>query len=112
VGEKSGNVPSQLSGGEKQRVALARALVNQPAILMADEPTGNLDTKTTLDVLRLLRQTHQEGQTILMVTHDPNVASIAQRVIFMRDGQISHETSLGDRPDPKRLLTDMIEVEV
>ncbi len=111
VGEKSKNVPAQLSGGEKQRVALARALVNQPAILLADEPTGNLDSKTTFDVLRLLRQTHAQGQTILMVTHDPNVASIAQRVIFMRDGQISHETRLGERGDPKALLTELLAVE-
>jgi putative ABC transport system ATP-binding protein len=111
VGDKSGNIPAQLSGGEKQRVALARALVNQPAILLADEPTGNLDSKSTFDVLRLLRQTHDQGQTILMVTHDPNVASIAQRVIFMRDGQISHETTLGDRHDTKTLLTEMLEVE-
>jgi putative ABC transport system ATP-binding protein len=112
VGEKSRNIPAQLSGGEKQRVALARALVNQPAILLADEPTGNLDSKTTFDVLRLLRQTHEQGQTILMVTHDPNVASIAQRVIFMRDGQITHETSLDERHDSKTLLTGLLELEV
>lgn len=112
VGDKSHSVPAQLSGGEKQRVALARALVNQPTILLADEPTGNLDSKTTFAVLRLLRKTHEQGQTILMVTHDPNVASIAQRVIFMRDGQITHETSMDDRLDTKSLLTEMLEVEV
>jgi putative ABC transport system ATP-binding protein len=111
VGDKSRSIPAQLSGGEKQRVALARALVNQPAILLADEPTGNLDSKTTFDVLRLLRQTHEQGQTILMVTHNPNVASIAQRVLFMRDGQISHETSLDDRHDTKTLLAELLEVE-
>lgn len=108
---KDRNIPAQLSGGEKQRVALARALVNQPAILLADEPTGNLDSKTTFDVLRLLRQMHTQGQTILMVTHDPNVASIAQRVIFMRDGQISHESTLGERGDAKSLLTEMVAME-
>ena len=111
VGDKSRNVPAQLSSGERQRVALARALVNQPAILLADEPTGNLDSKTTFDVLRLLRQTHEQGQTILMVTHNPNVASIAQRVLFMRDGQISHETSLDDQHDTKKLLAELLEVE-
>ena len=111
IGGKAHNIPAQLSGGERQRVALARALVNQPAILLADEPTGNLDSKTTFDVLSLLRQMHAQGQTILIVTHDPNVASIAQRVIFMRDGQISHEAELGARGDPKHLLTEMIEVE-
>jgi putative ABC transport system ATP-binding protein len=112
VGDKSRNIPAQLSGGEKQRVALARALVNQPDILLADEPTGNLDSKSAFDVLRLLRQTNEQGQTILMVTHDPNVASIAQRVIFMRDGQISHETTLGEERDTRRLLSEMLEVEV
>jgi putative ABC transport system ATP-binding protein len=112
VSDKAGNVPAQLSGGEKQRVALARALINQPAILLADEPTGNLDSKNALEVLRLLRHAHQNGQTILIVTHDPNVASIAQRVIFMRDGQISHETRLGEGHDARRLLTEMIAVEV
>jgi putative ABC transport system ATP-binding protein len=111
VEDKSRNIPAQLSGGEKQRVALARALVNQPAILLADEPTGNLDSKTTFEVLRLLRQTHEQGQTILMVTHDPNVASIAERVIFMRDGQITHETSLDERHDTKTLLTELLELE-
>ena len=108
---KSRNIPAQLSGGEKQRVALARALVNQPAILLADEPTGNLDSKATFDVLRLLRQTHEKGQSILMVTHDPNVASIAQRVIFMRDGQITSETRLDERHDPRILLTELLELE-
>jgi len=111
VEAKYHNIPAQLSGGEKQRVALARALVNQPAILLADEPTGNLDSRSATDVLRLLRQTHAQGQTILIVTHDPKVASIAQRVIFMRDGRISHETTLGDRQDTRALLTEMLEVE-
>lgn len=112
VNDKARNVPAQLSGGEKQRVALARALVNQPAILLADEPTGNLDSKATFEVLKLLRQTHDQGQTILLVTHDPNVASIAQRVVFMKDGQITHETVLQDQDDTKTLLTEMLGMEV
>jgi putative ABC transport system ATP-binding protein len=112
VSEKAKNNPTQLSGGEKQRVALARALINQPLILLADEPTGNLDSKSTLEVLRLLRQTHKQGQTILVVTHDPNVASIAQRVVFMKDGQITHETTLEDQFDSKGLLTELIDMEV
>ena len=111
VDEKSRHIPATLSGGEKQRVALARALVNNPAILLADEPTGNLDSKTTLDVLRLLHHTHEQGQTILMVTHDPNVASIAQRVIFMRDGQITHETVLTSQHDTKAVLNELLELE-
>ena len=111
LASKAHSSPAQLSGGEKQRVALARALVNKPAILLADEPTGNLDSKSTLDVLRLLRQAHDQGQTILMVTHDPNVASIAQRVIFMRDGQITHETLLQEQHDTRTVIREMLELE-
>lgn len=111
ISDKAGNVPSQLSGGEKQRVALARALINQPLILLADEPTGNLDSKSAFEVMRLLSETHQQGQTVLVVTHDPNVASIAQRVVFMKDGRITHETSLEDKPDSKSLLLELIDVE-
>jgi putative ABC transport system ATP-binding protein len=80
--------PNQLSGGEKQRVAVARALINNPAILLADEPTGNLDTKTSEEILALFRRLHEEGQTIIMVTHEPDVACHAKRIIRMRDGQV------------------------
>jgi putative ABC transport system ATP-binding protein len=111
IEQKARNAPAQLSGGEKQRVALARALVNHPAILLADEPTGNLDTKTAMEVLRLLRQTHTEGQTILMVTHDPTVASIAQRVIFMQDGMISREVELKEKGDTRSLISEMLDWE-
>ena len=111
ISDKSRNIPAQLSGGEKQRVAMARALVNQPTILLADEPTGNLDSQTALEVLRLLRQTHMQGQTILLVTHDPNVASLAQRVVFMKDGQIINETILRERDDTKTLLVELLDME-
>jgi putative ABC transport system ATP-binding protein len=111
ISDKSRNIPAQLSGGEKQRVALARALVNQPTILLADEPTGNLDSQTALEVLRLLRQTHKQGQTILLVTHDPNVASLAQRVVFMKDGRIINETVLRERDDTKTLLVELLDME-
>ena len=111
ISDKSENIPAQLSGGEKQRVALARALVNQPAILLADEPTGNLDSQSAFEVLRLLRQTHNQGQTILIVTHDPNVASIAQRVVFMKDGRIINETVLQERNDTKTLLVELLDME-
>ena len=80
--------PNQLSGGEKQRVAIARALICNPSILLADEPTGNLDTKTSADILELFDQLHREGQTIIMVTHEENVACHAKRIIRMSDGEI------------------------
>jgi putative ABC transport system ATP-binding protein len=89
--------PSQLSGGQQQRVAVARALVGQPSILLADEPTGNLDSKNSEAVVDLLRQLHREGATICMVTHDPRYASIADRTIHLFDGRIVEET-LGQKP--------------
>ncbi len=82
--------PSELSGGEQQRVALARALVNKPAIVLADEPTGNLDSKNSDIVLNMLRHSNRElGQTVLMITHNPEAASYGDRIIHMRDGQIA-----------------------
>jgi putative ABC transport system ATP-binding protein len=88
IADKAGAVPAQLSGGQQQRVALARALVNRPAVLLADEPTGNLDSQSTQEVLALLRRHHERGQTILLVTHDARVAAVADRVVTMRDGRI------------------------
>src|SRR6202023_2805317 len=84
--------PSQLSGGQQQRVAVARALVGQPSILLADEPTGNLDSKNSEAVMELLQQLHQEGATICMVTHDPRYAHIADRSIHLFDGRIVEDT--------------------
>ena len=80
--------PSQLSGGQKQRVAIARAILNKPAILMADEPTGNLDSVTTTEIMEIFRQLHAEGQTVLIVTHENEVAAYCQRVIRLRDGLV------------------------
>lgn len=80
--------PSELSGGEKQRVAIARALVNDPTLLLADEPTGNLDSKTGNEILNLFHKIHAQGNTIIMVTHDEDIARQAQRIIFIRDGKI------------------------
>lgn len=83
--------PNQLSGGQKQRVAIARALVNKPAILLADEPTGNLDSATTDEILGLFDQLHREGQTIILVTHEPDVARRARRIVRMKDGRVQSD---------------------
>lgn len=88
--------PNQLSGGQKQRVAIARALLNTPSVLLADEPTGNLDSQTTEDVLRLFRSLHAEGQTIIVVTHENDVAAYCQRVIRLRDGQVIVDCPAGE----------------
>ena len=104
IADKAGSVPSKLSGGQQQRVALARALVNHPAVLLADEPTGNLDSQSTGEVLGLLKSMNSQGQTILLVTHDPRVASMADRVVMMRDGQIKQETRLEKSRDPKAAI--------
>lgn len=93
---KQDAAPTQLSGGEQQRVALARALANSPDLLVADEPTGNLDSVATRQVLALLRDTHARGQTLLLVTHNPRVAAAADRVSTLRDGRVSDGTELQD----------------
>jgi putative ABC transport system ATP-binding protein len=103
--------PGQLSGGEQQRVAIARALVNRPAVLLADEPTGNLDTGSARDVLDLLRRERDAGQTILLVTHDARVAAAADRVVTMRDGLVVDETKLEAGGDARLVLSHLIGLE-
>jgi putative ABC transport system ATP-binding protein len=88
LGHRLGNKPTQLSGGQQQRVAIARAMVNQPALLLADEPTGALDSRTSQEVMELFAQLHQAGVTIVMVTHEPDIARRAERIIWFRDGQV------------------------
>ena len=86
--------PNQMSGGQQQRVAIARAIVGKPPIILADEPTGNLDQKTGAEVMRLLKELHQEGKTIVLITHDQKVAACAQRIIEISDGQAVQEPEL------------------
>lgn len=93
------HLPSELSGGQKQRVAIARALVNNPSIILADEPTGALDTKTSNQILELLTQLNHEGKTIIMVTHEPEIADYATRKIVIRDGRITMDTTDSVRID-------------
>ena len=92
--DRAGFLPSALSGGQRQRVAIARALSNEPLVVLADEPTGNLDSAATLDVLRLLESLHETGQTLVIVTHDARIAATADRLISMRDGAFVDETRL------------------
>ena len=87
--------PNEMSGGQRQRVAIARALVNEPSILLADEPTGNLDSVTSEEIMRVFGALHGEGQTVILVTHEPDIAEHAARTIVLRDGQVASDTTRG-----------------
>ena len=91
LGHRLTHKPAELSGGEQQRVAIARALANNPLVIFADEPTGNLDTKASLEIMEIFQQMHRTGRTIVMVTHEPDIAAYARRVIHFRDGKIVRE---------------------
>ena len=91
LGDRLDSRPNQLSGGQRQRVAIARALVGKPAILLADEPTGNLDSQTSQEIMSLIDQVHDEGQTVIMVTHEPDIAAHCRRVIRLEDGRVEYD---------------------
>jgi putative ABC transport system ATP-binding protein len=92
--DKANRLPNQISGGEKERVAIARSIVNEPPVLLADEPTGNLDTKTTREIMELLQQLNREGMTIIMVTHSPDCARYAHRILKVTDGKLADDTTV------------------
>jgi putative ABC transport system ATP-binding protein len=93
LGDRMDHKPNELSGGQRQRVAIARALVNNPSILLADEPTGNLDSTTSEEIMNLFKKLHADGQTIIIVTHEPDIAAHAHRQIILKDGKVARDTS-------------------
>ncbi|TMB08511.1 MAG: ABC transporter ATP-binding protein [Deltaproteobacteria bacterium] len=97
LGDRVDHTPAQLSGGQQQRVAIARALVNQPTLMLADEPTGNLDSRTSLEVMGLFQDLNDRGLTVLLVTHEPDIASHAKRVVVFRDGHVVDDRRVTDR---------------
>jgi len=109
LGGRIDHHPNQLSGGQQQRVAIARALVNQPALLLADEPTGNLDTQTSIEIMGVFQKLNEQGITIVMVTHELDIASFAKRNIIMRDGQVVSDKVVENRLDSATQLTRLRE---
>jgi putative ABC transport system ATP-binding protein len=107
LADRSRHFPSQLSGGQQQRVAIARALVNHPSILLADEPTGNLDSRTSVEIMEVLQQLNEQGLTIVLVTHEPDIAQFGKRVIVFRDGKIRKDEPVRDRPRARDVLRVM-----
>ena len=104
LADRAHHFPSQMSGGQQQRVAIARALVNRPSILLADEPTGNLDSRTSVEIMSVLQELNEHGLTIVLVTHEPDIAHFAKRVVVFRDGKIRKDEPVRHRPVAKDVL--------
>jgi putative ABC transport system ATP-binding protein len=102
--DRANHYPNQLSGGQQQRVAIARAIVNEPVILLADEPTGNLDSRTSIEVMAVFQELHQKGITIILVTHEADISQYSQRIITFRDGKIRSDLP---NPTPRKALDDL-----
>jgi len=107
LGDRMLHFPSQLSGGQQQRVAIARGLVNRPSILLADEPTGNLDSRTSVEIMEVFQRLNEGGLTIVLVTHEPDVAQFAKRSIQFRDGRIRRDEPIVNRPNAAEVLKNM-----
>jgi putative ABC transport system ATP-binding protein len=107
LGERAEHFTSQLSGGQQQRVAIARALVNRPSILLADEPTGNLDSRTSVEIMQVLQELNEQGLTIVLVTHEPDIAQFAKRIVVFRDGRIRRDERVEKRPSAAEVLLNM-----
>jgi putative ABC transport system ATP-binding protein len=107
LGNRQGHFPSQMSGGQQQRVAIARALVNRPSILIADEPTGNLDSRTSVEIIDVLQGLNDQGLTIVMVTHESDIAQFAKRRILFRDGQIRADENISNHLQAREVLGNM-----
>jgi len=108
LGDRMDHEPNQLSGGQQQRVAIARALVNQPAIILADEPTGNLDTHTSIDVMTVFQELNEQGITVVLVTHEKDIAQYARRIVEMRDGHIRKDFVVENRRRAKEDLANYV----
>ncbi|WP_443947236.1 ABC transporter ATP-binding protein [Pedobacter sp. AW1-32] len=109
LSERFDHTPSQLSGGQQQRVAIARALVNQPVMILADEATGNLDTRTSYEIMALMQELNAEGKTIVFVTHEPDIASFSTRTIMLRDGKIQKDSLNQNQRSAKEALANLPE---
>ncbi len=107
LGDRITHFPSQLSGGQQQRVAIARALVNRPSILLADEPTGNLDSRTSVEIMDIFQKLNDEGLTIVLVTHEPDIAQFAKRSIQFRDGKIRRDERIQSRPRASEVIKNL-----
>ena len=97
LADRAGHLPNELSGGQQQRVAIARALVSEPALLLADEPTGNLDTRTSVEILSLFQDLNEQGITIVLVTHEPDISQYARRIVALRDGRVIRDSGVSQR---------------
>ena len=107
LADRAGHFPSQMSGGQQQRVAVARALVNRPSILLADEPTGNLDSRTSVEIMQIFQDLNDKGLTIVLVTHEHDIAQFAKRILIFRDGKIRKDEPVVNRPKASEVLTTL-----